>query len=379
MLKNEKRPGYNKTKVGWIPEGWNDSRLTEICSMKSGESITAQSISEKGIYPCFGGNGLRGFTLTFTHDGNFVLIGRQGALCGNVHRVSGKFYASEHAVVATPHENTNPIWLAETLSFKKLNRHSESSAQPGLSVLKILKMRVPLPPLPEQEAIAEVLECWDGVIRTLEVKIGKRRLVKQGLMQKLLSGRIRLPGFSKPWKYVGLGNILSIGNGKDYKHLAKGTVPVFGTGGLMTYVNDKLHSGETVFIGRKGTINKPFYFNGDFWNVDTLFFTHNFKNVLPKFVFFLFQRINWEKHSEASGVPSLSKTVILKLKVHIPPLEEQRAIEKVLSVAMREIEALERKLALFKDQKMFLLNNLVTGTIRLPQFCNHGKHRKARK
>jgi type I restriction enzyme S subunit len=237
----------------------------------------------------------------------------------------------------------------------------------------------PLPSLHEQKAIARALECWDKAIETLGLKIGKKRQSKQGLMQKLISGHTRLPGFSKPWKNVRLGNVLSIGNGMDYKHLAKGNVPVFGTGGLMTYVNDKLHSGETIFIGRKGTINKPFYFNGDFWTVDTLFYTHKFKNVLPKFVFFLFQRINWEKHSEASGVPSLSKAVILKLEAHIPPLEEQRAIAAVLSTADGEIEALERKLALLKDQKKFLLNNLVTGTIRLPQICNHGKHRKARK
>ncbi len=94
-----------------------------------------------------------------------------------------------------------------------------------------------------------------------------------------------------------------------------------------------------------------------------------FKNVTPRFIYALFQTINWIKYSEASGVPSLSKTVILKIEIPLPPLAEQQAIARVLFAADGEIEALEKKLALWKEQKKFLLNNLVTGTIRLPQFC----------
>ena len=123
-----------------------------------------------------------------------------------------------------------------------------------------------------------------------------------------------------------ISDILSIGNGRDYRHLDNGNIPVFGTGGCITSVNEYLYDGETTFIGRKGTINKPFYYDGKFWTVDTLFYTHSFIDVTPKFVFCLFQTINWLRYNEASGVPSLSKDTIEKIKIKIPRQSEQKKI-----------------------------------------------------
>ena len=100
----------------------------------------------------------------------------------------------------------------------------------------------------------------------------------------------------------------------------------------MTSVNSYLYDGETAFIGRKGTINKPYYYKGKFWTVDTLFYTHSFNGVAPHFVYCLFQTINWLRYNEASGVPSLSKDTIEKIKVHIPLIEEQQKISKFLSL-----------------------------------------------
>ena len=99
----------------------------------------------------------------------------------------------------------------------------------------------------------------------------------------------------------------------------------------MTSVNKYLLDGETVCIGRKGTINKPFYFNGKFWTVDTLFFTYSFQNVIPKFVFYVFEQINWLKYNEASGVPSLSKTTIEQILISIPNIKEQQKIATLFS------------------------------------------------
>ena len=98
----------------------------------------------------------------------------------------------------------------------------------------------------------------------------------------------------------------------------------------MTSVNDYLYDGETTFIGRKGTINKPYYYKGKFWTVDTLFYTHSFDGVTPHFVYCLFQTINWLKYNEASGVPSLSKDTIEKIKVHIPKIKEQQKISRLI-------------------------------------------------
>ena len=141
---------------------------------------------------------------------------------------------------------------------------------------------------------------------------------------------LRFPEFQGEWITYKIKDVLSIGNGRDYKHLSNGEIPVFGTGGYMTSVDECLYDGETTFIGRKGSINKPFYYNGKFWTVDTLFYTHSFNGITPKFTYCLFQTINWLKYNEASGVPSLSKDTIEKIKIKIPGLEEQNKIAKLM-------------------------------------------------
>ena len=127
--------------------------------------------------------------------------------------------------------------------------------------------------------------------------------------------KLRFPEFRgvEGWRVKPFGELFSIGNGRDYKHLDAGDVPVYGSGGYMLSVNDCLYDGESVCIGRKGTINNPMFLSGRFWTVDTLFYTHSFKESLPKFIFAIFQQINWLKHNEAGGVPSLSKTNIAKI------------------------------------------------------------------
>ena len=133
------------------------------------------------------------------------------------------------------------------------------------------------------------------------------------------------------WEKKEISEVLSIGSGKDYKHLGAGEIPVFGTGGLMTKVDSFLHNGETVCIGRKGTIDKPMYYNGKIWTVDTLFFTYEFVNSIPKYIYYIFQNINWKLYNEASGVPSLSKSTIEKIKIDIPTVEEQQKIANFLT------------------------------------------------
>src|SRR5690625_3067252 len=127
----------------------------------------------------------------------------------------------------------------------------------------------------------------------------KGRASQRRVIQKTngLVPRLRFPEFRDAggWAIKPLGKILSIGNGKDHKHLPDGDVPVYGSGGYMRSVNDYLYDGESVCIGRKGTIDKPVLLSGKFWTVDTLFYTHSFRNAIPRFIFALFQNIKWLK------------------------------------------------------------------------------------
>ena len=144
--------------LGDVPAHWEVRRLKTICQMRSGEGITAESIEATGDYPVYGGNGLRGYCSSFTHDGAFALIGRQGALCGNVHIARGQFWASEHAVVATLHQSHVLEWFAEALRVMNLNQYSIAAAQPGLAVERVLNLHLSVPPLAEQTAIAEYMD-----------------------------------------------------------------------------------------------------------------------------------------------------------------------------------------------------------------------------
>ena len=151
--------------IGEIPEGWGVNKLKYLTFMKSGEAIPASEIEESGEFPVYGGNGLRGFANRFTHDGFHLLIGRQGALCGNVHHADGKFWASEHAVVVTMIEKCDGNWIYYLLSAMKLNQYSESAAQPGISVDKVRNLSVPLPnTTEEQKKIAGYLDSRCGEI-----------------------------------------------------------------------------------------------------------------------------------------------------------------------------------------------------------------------
>ncbi len=143
--------------LGEIPAHWDAVALKRVASLKSGEFISRNLIDAQGDYPVFGGNGLRGYSSSYTHDGEYVLIGRQGALCGNINYAIGRFWASEHAVVVTTGEKCMVRWLGELLDVMHLNQYSQSAAQPGLSVEAIANLRIPVPPILEQREIVDFI------------------------------------------------------------------------------------------------------------------------------------------------------------------------------------------------------------------------------
>ena len=136
------------------------AKLGEVCLLKAGKFVSANDISpeyNKGLYPCFGGNGIRGYVADYTHDGEFPLIGRQGALCGNVNLASGKFHATEHAVVVQPKIEMNVHWLYYALNAMNLGQYATGAAQPGLAVSKLETLSIEIPNISEQNKIAQTL------------------------------------------------------------------------------------------------------------------------------------------------------------------------------------------------------------------------------
>jgi len=192
--------------------------------------------------------------------------------------------------------------------------------------------------------------------------------------------RLRFPEFREAgeWETKPFEELFIIGNGKDYKHLSNGEVPVYGSGGYMLSVNDHLHDGESVCIGRKGTINSPMFLTGKFWAVDTLFYTHSFTDCLPRFIYSIFQNVDWLKYNEAGGVPSLSKTNIGKIKVAVPKLKEQQKVADCLSSLDDLITLESQKLNALKTYKKGLMQQLFPAEgetmprLRFPEFRETG-------
>ena len=155
---------------------------------------------------------------------------------------------------------------------------------------------------------------------------------------------LRFKGFTDDWEQRKLGEVLLVNSGKDYKNLNKGNIPVYGTGGYMLSVNRALSNENAIGIGRKGTIDRPQYLIAPFWTVDTLFFlTVKNQNDL-KFFYALFQKINWKKYDESTGLPSLSKSTLNNIFLKNPNYKEQKKIGLLLSQIEVLITLQQRKL-----------------------------------
>ena len=192
-------------------------QIGEICTrFSSGKNITASDIHEEGDFPVYGGNGLRGYTSRSNFKGECVLIGRQGAYCGNVRYFSGEGYMSEHAIVGVTNEMHDTKYFAYKLSLLGLGRLSGQAAQPGLSVTKLSKMKLEMPPLPTQRKIASILSAYDNLIENNRRRIKLLEQMAQNLYKEWFV-RFRFPGYQnaefengtpKGWEEIPLDNLL---------------------------------------------------------------------------------------------------------------------------------------------------------------------------
>lgn len=185
-----------------LPSGWEWCRIKELYSMQAGKNITSTEIrddrNDEYCYPCYGGNGLRGYVNRYNTVGDFILVGRQGALCGNINRASGVFYATEHAVVTNNYGLTNTEWGYYILKALNLNQYATATAQPGLAVSNIIEVLIPLPPLAEQHRIVEKIESLlpkvdaFGKAQKELVKLTEAlpEQLKKSILQEAIEGRL---------------------------------------------------------------------------------------------------------------------------------------------------------------------------------------------
>ena len=355
---------------------WSTKKLGDFCKIRTGklDANAASSDGEYRFYTC-----AKDYLMidTYAFDTEALLISGNGAGVGYVHYYKGKFNAYQRTYVLDGFkEGINFVqFQLETKLRKRIKLESKAGNIPYIVMDTLAGMRLSLPTLPEQRKIAEFLTAVDGRIGQLIQKKALLEDYKKGVMQQLFTQAIRFKdkvngearegalgcdhGNDFPdWEEKKLGEVLTIGSGRDYKHLGEGDIPVYGSGGVMTYVDAALYEGESVGIGRKGTIDKPQFLEGAFWTVDTLFYTHSFKKVLPRFIFAVFQTINWKAHNEAGGVPSLSKRTIDQIPLSVPSMEEQTKIADFLSALDRKIESVATQITETQTFKRGLLQQM---------------------
>ena len=184
-----------------IPNNWEWNTIGYVFSLQAGKNIDSSKISErriKGSYPCFGGNGIRGYVNEKNHNGDYPIIGRQGALCGNIKLASGEFYATEHAVCVSTFASTNVKWVCIFLTALELNQYATATAQPGLAVANINRVLIPIPPKNEQERIVNKINELEPLIekykqveeKLYELNSNIKEQLKKSIFQYAIEGKL---------------------------------------------------------------------------------------------------------------------------------------------------------------------------------------------
>ena len=226
------------------------------------------------------------------------------------------------------------------------------------------KLQLSFPSINEQEKVGKFFQRLDDTIALHLCKQRQLELLKQRLIKEILPQsdstlpHLRFANFRKPWEQHQLKEVLKVNSGRDYKHLNEGNIPVYGTGGYMLSVDGKLSDVDGIGLGRKGTIDKPQYLKAPFWTVDTLFYLTPSPNYDIYFLYTLIQNVNWKSMDESTGVPSLSKSVIERVTLTFPILEEQQKIGSFFREFDNTISLHQQKIAHLKALKSTILNKM---------------------
>ena len=404
---------YKQTELGLIPEDWEVKKFNKFSKFYSGGTpLTSKSEYYGGEIPFIKSGeiyydrteqfltqeGLNNSSAKLVYRGD-LLYALYGANSGEV-AISQLEGAINQAILCIQQnkDEAETIYLYNYLKLEKSNIINKflQGGQGNLSADIIKNLQIPLPPLPEQKKIADCLSTWDVAIEKQSALINALTDRKKALMQQLLTGKKRLPGFSDEWKEVKLGSL-----GKTYNGLTGKTKEDFGEGKpFITYMNIfsnpkiNISNFEYVKMGVNENQNKAIY--GDIFftvssetpnevgmasvlldEINDLYLNsfcfgfrlNDFKNLLPEFSSYLFRndlfRKDVYKLAQGSTRFNLSKLELMKIKIKLPTLSEQTAIAEILATADRELQLQKEKLAQLQTQKKGLMQVLLTGKKRL--------------
>ena len=393
--------------IGEVPEGWEFSKIKYHCTMKSGDNITALDISDNGEYPVYSGNGLRGFYKIYNKNGNHILIGRQGALAGNVHLVNGKFWATDHAVIVTLKNDVFINYFFRMLESMNLNQYAfDTAAQPGLSVSRIMNLNIVLPNLKEQHRIADFLgsKCSeiDTLIEHLRARMESAKEYKKAVITEAVtkgldkdakmkdSGVEWIGEIPDGWKVVRFKHIASIKSNlvqpdkyMKYPQIAPDNIEK-DTGRLLSHQtveesgvisgNHLFYRGQILYSKIRPNLNKltvaPFdgLCSADMYPIES---------KLPT-LFMVYSMLSTYFVSQVSLIiqdrvkmPKINQEELGEIKVAVPSQQEMLTIADYLDSKCSEIDALlqnyEYQIATLEEYKKSLIYEYVTGKKEVPE------------
>ena len=316
--------------VEWKP-------LIKVASLTRGRVISKEYLADNlGDYPVYSSqtvnNGEIGKINSFDFDGEFVSWTTDGANAGTVFYRSGKFSITNVCGLIKIQNNLelNYKFLFYWLSIEAKNHVYSGMGNPKLMSHQMEKILIPIPPLSVQTEIVRILDALTALTSELTSELTLRRKQYEYYREKLLSfdslEQLNMGGAKKK-----LIDVAKIKNGKDWKHLGEGDIPIYGSGGIMGYVDTYSYDKPTVLIPRKGTITNIFYLEEPFWNVDTIYYTEiDTTQILPKYFYHFMKTVDLTKLDTGSGRPSLTQAILNEIPIFVPSIKEQQRIVSIL-------------------------------------------------
>ena len=382
VLKMRKMKDSGIEWIGEIPEGWEVVPVKRLCTMQAGKNLTSEQIAPEGTYPVYGGNGIRGFFSDYNCDGQFLTVGRQGALCGNVHKINGKVWATEHAVITTPSSYTILDFLYFLLIGMDLNQYvSSTAAQPGLAVGTLLNLKTCYPcSTLEQTQISNYLNAKcseiDVMLSKTRSSIEEYKKLKQAVITQAVTKGVRgeremkdsgvewIGEIPAAWDVAKAKYCVTITHGSDPK--TEGSIPVYGSGAESFKTCGEYKEGPTVLIGRKGaTLHIPHYIEGKYWNVDTAFDVKAKNNFSLPYYYYLATSFDYKFYIAQTTLPGMTQSNYYNMFLPFPTFPEQEEIVNYLDAKCAEIDKLiakkEQLVKELESYKKSLIYEVVTG------------------
>ena len=397
MKRNETTPipqGYKATPLGIIPQEWEVKRLGDLCCNQGDYGINAPAVAYSNDLPTY----LR--ITDISDDGKFIIdnkasvnspnsenyhlkegdivFARTGATVGKTYLydpADGDLVFAGFLIRFSPNERKIIPYYLKTYTDTAAYWYwvkiiSQRSGQPGINAAEYSSLQLPVPPLAEQKKIAEVLGLWDKAIEKQSQLIEQLTLRKRGLMQQLLTAKRRLSGFSDPWKKVRLGDICLIkrGNPLSSTQIREGIYPVIAGGKASPYFHDEYTDENVITISASGAYAGFVSLHEDkIWASDCSVISSRDGLSVLKYIYYLLvlKQIYIYSLQVGGAQPHVLPMDIAKMKICVPDKAEQTAIAQVLTAADREIELIQQKLELLRQQKRGLMQQLLTGKKRI--------------